>query len=110
MNTFELSKILTRIFNNLGNKLILKKYKIEEPFNFRTYVREVKHEEIDGPYDYIVEVYSDRPMPRTLIDRDKNERYDLNFVNYDFKELLKYIDPSLKKTVKIVFQDVDPFK
>lgn len=110
MNTSELSNILTRLYNNLGNKLILKKYKIDEPFKFKTYVRKVNNVNIDGPYDYIVEVYSDRPMPRTVFDREKNERYDLNFITYDFKELMKYIDPSLKKVIKIVFQDVEPFK
>lgn len=112
MNLPQLSKILSELFNTLGNSFLEKTYVIDEPFDFTVYVRRSDVTDEDDfnerTYDYIAEIYTDRPFPRTLIGKnDSEKRYDYSFVITHFKKLLPYIDTSFEKWNKIGLKFMD---
>jgi len=106
----QLSKALTSLYNKLGNDWITENL-ISEPFDFRVYVR--RGDETDLT-DYVIEVYSDRPIPRSLLYKQGKEEstwaygVDISVLKHKFKELASYVDTfgSLGKTIGVTFMDL----
>jgi|688.fasta_scaffold167378_3 hypothetical protein len=95
MNLTELSVVFEKLFNKLGNKYLTRNF-ITEPFEFNVKVRYGTDQEY---HDYIVEVYSNPPMPNTfkyrpeIIKRDNKvaEAADISVINSEFKKLYDYV-------------------
>ena len=62
MNLTQLSEILEKLYNKLGNRYLTRNF-ITEPFEFKVKIKYDRDNEI---HDYIIEVYSNPPMPNTL--------------------------------------------
>jgi hypothetical protein len=105
MTTFQLSKALSIVFNNLANDWI-KEHLDQEPFLFRTLVRKPGHDE-EELGDYIVEVYTDRFIPRTMTyTKDgKKKKITPEFLRKKLISLSKYIEPT--KSIEIKLMDID---
>ena len=112
MNLPQLSKVLSELFNTLGNSFLEKNYQIEKPFDFTVYVRRAditdENDFKERTYDFIAEIYTDRPFPRTLIsNKDPEKRYDYSFVDTHFKKLIPYIDSTFDNWNKIGLKFMD---
>jgi hypothetical protein len=59
MNLTQLSTMLEKLYNKLGNRYLTKNF-ITEPFEFEV---KIKHDKDNDMYDYIIEVRSNPPMP-----------------------------------------------
>lgn len=111
MTLHQLSKSLTTIYNKLGNDWITENFE-SEPFDFRVYVR--RGDRGDDLQDYIIEVYTEKPFPDTLLykpERKKNNWVDqvhYSVVIQKFKELANYVDTfgSLGKTLGVKLMDL----
>lgn len=110
MTLAQLSKALTSIYNSLGNEWLTTNF-VTEPFDFRVFVR--KGDESDLT-DYVVEVYTDRPVPKTLEYRDKESNVadgvHFSVIQYKFKEFTNYIDRfgDLGRTLGVQLMDLKP--
>ena len=62
MNLTQLSEMLEKLYNKLGNRYLTRNF-ITEPFEFKVKIRYDRDNEI---HDYIIEVYSNPPMPNTF--------------------------------------------
>lgn len=109
MKLADLSKSLTKIYNLFANEWIVDNFD-SEPFDFRVYVRKG---EVDDLTDYVVEVYTDRPIPHILYYKD-NESHKADGVHYSgvvkkLKELASYIDNfgHFQKTLGVQLMDLD---
>ena len=105
----QLSKSLTSIYNKLGNLWIVENL-ISEPFDFRVYVRKGDNSDLT---DYVVEVYTDRPIPKTLQYKDPEKHKGADGIHhsvlsYKFKQLANYVDTfgDFKKTLGVQFMDL----
>lgn len=104
-----LSKSLTKIYNTFANEWIVDNF-VSEPFDFRVFVR--KGDSSDTT-DYVVEVYTDRPIPHTLYYKDKDAQW-ADGIHYSsvidkLKELAQYVDNfgQFKKTLGVQLMDLD---
>lgn len=109
MKLADLSKSLTKIYNLFANEWIVDNFD-SEPFDFRVYVRKG---EVDDLTDYVVEVYTDRPIPHTLYYKDR-ESHRADGVHYStvihkLKELASYIDNfgHFRNTLGVQLMDLD---
>jgi len=109
MKLADLSKSLTKIYNLFANEWIVDNFD-SEPFDFRVYVRKG---EVDDLTDYVVEVYTDRPIPHTLYYKDR-ESHRADGVHYStvihkLKELASYIDNfgHFQNTLGVQLMDLD---
>jgi len=106
----QLSKALTSIYNTLGNDWIVENL-VSEPFNFRVYVRRGDHTDLQ---DYVVEIYTDRPIPETIPFRNPSEQPSKadgihhSVLRNKFKEMAKYVDNfgGFRKTLGVQFMDL----
>jgi hypothetical protein len=106
----QLSKALTSVYNSLGNEWITENL-VSEPFDFRVYVR--KGDEIDL-YSYVVEVYTDRPIPKIIPYKDPSKQPSkADGIHYSklqskFKELANYVETfgGFGKTLTVEFMDL----
>ena len=75
MNLTQLSTMLEKLYNKLGNRYLTKNF-ITEPFEFEVKLRYDRDDEF---FDYIIEIYSNPPMPQMLDYRpeDKEEKNKL---------------------------------
>ena len=110
MNLTEMSKSLSSIYNTIGNKWIVENLK-EEPFDFRVYFRKGDHDDLT---DFIAEVYTDRPIPKTIDWKDqskhKSDGIHISVLSNKFKELADYISifGDFRKTLGVKFMDIKP--
>ena len=91
----DLSKILEKIYNTLGNKYLTDNFDAE-PFEFKVKIR--KGDRDDDLQDYIVEVYSIPDMPESFMyksgKKDGNDGIDISVFKHKLKELIRYVDTS----------------
>jgi len=103
----QLSKALTSLYNSLGNAWIVENFE-SEPFEFRVFVRRGDNDDLT---DYVVEVYSDRPIPKAMNYKDKSQPVHgihYSVVQHKFKELAEYIDTfgDFRKTLGVKLMDL----
>lgn len=107
MNLKELSDVLTKMYNKLGNKYLTDNF-ITEPFEFEVNVR------MGGPYeyhDYYAEVYCVPDMPnyfqyRPEVRKEKNkwaDGVDISVVITQFQKMIEYVDSKRKGKIGINF-------
>jgi hypothetical protein len=105
MNSFQLSKSLSQVFNNVANKWI-EEHLNQEPFLFRALVRKPGHDE-EELGTYIVEVYTDRFIPKNMVytKNGKKKKVTHEFLKKKLTELTKYIEPT--EPIEIKLMDID---
>ena len=110
MNLTELSHVLTKLYNKLGNKYLVDNY-ITKPFEFEVKVR------YGDPYEYhkyYAEVYSIPDMPddfRYIPEVRKEKKklspsVDVKIVEHEFKSMIEYVDPEKKGLIGVNFMNV----
>ena len=91
----DLSKILEKIYNTLGNKYLTDNFDTE-PFEFKVKIRSGDRD--DDWQDYIVEVYSIPDIPRSFTYKSgKGNGMDgihISVLGNKFREFMRYVDPS----------------
>jgi hypothetical protein len=98
MNLTQLSNVLGKIYNTLGNKYLTDNF-ITEPFEFKVKVRYGTDEEY---YRYVIEVYSVPDIPRSfwykpeVIENKRADGIDITVLAYEFRNMLEYVDGSYK--------------
>lgn len=98
MNLRELSNILERVYNTLGNDYLVRNFETD-PFEFKVNVRKGGPDEI---FSYVVEVYTDLPMPNSFKFRDlpkDKKKYNvahISEIRHQFGKYVKYIDTSFR--------------
>jgi hypothetical protein len=113
MNLTELSNILTKLYNTVGNKYITQNF-ISEPFEFKVKVR------YGEPYEYhkyYVDVYSIPDMPeffKYTPELRKKEKKDVvgayvNVIELKFKSLIEYVDTERKGLIGVNFMNVKKY-
>ena len=92
MTLQQLSKALTSIYNTLGNEWITENF-ISEPFEFRVNVR--MGDKPSDLYNIIVDVYTERPIPRFIPYKEGRVWADgihHSVLSNKLKELANYIE------------------
>jgi len=110
MNLTELSNVLTKLYNTVGNKYITKNF-ISEPFEFKVNVRYGDPHEY---HKYYVDVYSIPDMPeffKYTPELRKKEKKDVvgayvNVIELKFKSLIGYVDAERKGLFGVNFMNV----
>ena len=113
MNLGELSNVLTKLYNKLGNKYLVDNF-ITEPFEFKVNVR------YGNPYEYhkyYVDVYSIPDMPeffKYTPELRKKEKKDVvgvyvNVIELKFKSLIEYVDNDRKGLIGVNFMNVKKY-
>ena len=113
MNLTELSNILTKLYNTVGNRYIAQNF-ISEPFEFKVNVR------YGDPYEYhkyYVDVYSIPDMPeffKYTPELRKKEKKDVvgvyvNVIELKFKSLIEYVDNERKGLIGVNFMNVKKY-
>jgi hypothetical protein len=109
MNLTQLSTMLEKLYNKLGNRYLTKNF-ITEPFEFEV---KIKHDKDNDMYDYIIEVYSNPPMPegfkyRPEVIEEKNKTAGgahISVIRSEFKKMFEYLDTNFKY-VGVVFMNM----
>ena len=109
MNLIQLSTILEKLYNKLGNRYLTKNF-ITEPFEFEV---KIKYDRNNNTYDYIIEVYSNPPMPQILeyrpeVKEEKNKTTDgvhISVIRSEFIKMFEYLDINMKY-VGVAFMNV----
>lgn len=110
MNLTELSNILTKVYNTIGNRYIIENYTVG-PFEFKVIVR------YGYPYeyhDYYAEVYSVPEIPEYFrykpeVRKEKKKLspiVDFKIVELEFKETISYIDLERASKIGVNFMNV----
>ena len=110
MNLTELSNILTKVYNTIGNRYIIENYTVG-PFEFKVRIR------YGNPYeyhDYYAEVYSVPEIPEYFrykpeVRKEKKKLspiVDYAFVELEFKKIISYIDPERSSKFGVNFMNV----
>ena len=93
MTLQQLSKALTSVYNTLGNEWITEKLD-SQPFDFRVRVRKGGDDDLSN---YVVEVYTDRPIPYTITYKNQEDLRIAHGIHYSvlihkLKDLADYVD------------------
>lgn len=110
MKLENLSKILEKVYNTLGNKYLTDNFETG-PFEFEVNIRIGGNDDL---WDYIVQVKPTPELPRSFTYKpevkEKNKIWadgiDISVLRNEFKSYIKYIDSSFGKfgkTVGVVF-------
>ena len=107
----QLSKALTSLYNSLGNAWIVENLE-SEPFEFRVFVRKGDHTDL---HSFVVEVYTDRPIPHTIPYKDSSKQPTrANGIHYSvlrnkFEDLSDYVDRfgGFGRTLGVKFMDLE---
>jgi len=110
IGTQEFDKGLTKLWNSLGNKIIQDMSTVEEDYVFTVTSRKSSREPAnkDGyryyeePSDWMIEVYSDRPIPSSFeFNSDVNiggvgyepkvKHFHPNLITHEMRQYLKYL-------------------
>ena len=107
----DLSKVLEKVFNVLGNEYLTNNFDIE-PFEFKVKIR--RGDKDDDLQDYIIEVYSIPDMPRSFTYKsgkvNGTDGIHISVLGNKFRELIRYVDSSFgefRKTVGIRFMNAE---
>jgi hypothetical protein len=109
MNLTELSFVLKKLYNSLGNNYLTKNF-ITVPFEFDVKVR---YDRDDAIADYIIEVYSNPPMPKSfeyvpeVKEKKVTDGVHISVIKTEFKKLYEYVetDKSRKRFVSVKFMN-----
>jgi len=109
MNLTELSNILTKVYNTLGNNYIMENY-ISEPFEFKVNVRYGNPYEY---YDYYAEIYSVPDIPEYFKYKPEVKKklnkigagVDIKIIELKFKQMISYVDPDRAKKTGVLFNN-----
>ena len=107
MNLGELSNILEKLYNKLGNKYLTDNF-VTEPFEFKV---NVIYDRDNDMYDYIVKVYSNPDIPEEFFyepEIKEEKRMDgihISVLKSKFKEYIQYVEPSSKRYYGIDFMN-----
>lgn len=107
MNLGELSNILEKLYNKLGNKYLTDNF-VTEPFEFKV---NVIYDRDNDMYDYIVKVYSNPDIPDSFYYKPEikeEKRMDgihISVLKSKFKEYIQYVEPSSKRHYGIEFMN-----
>lgn len=109
MNLTQLSNVLEKIYNTLGNKYLTDNF-ITDPFEFKVKVRYGTDEDY---YNYIIEVYSVPNIPQSFYykpevkkrDNKQADGIDITVLAYEFKNMIEYVDGSYKTGTGIKFMN-----
>ena len=107
----QLSKALTSLYNSLGNAWIVENLE-SEPFEFRVFVRRGDNDDLT---DYVVEVYTDRPIPHTIPYKNPSKQptradgIHYSVLRNKFEDLCDYVDRfgGFRKTLGVKFMDLE---
>jgi len=110
MKLEDLSKVLEKVYNTLGNKYLTDNFETE-PFKFKVYVRRGGKGDL---WDYIVQVQPTPGVPRSFTYKpevkEKNKIWadgiDISVLRSEFKNYIEYVDSSFGgfgKTIGVVF-------
>ena len=110
MNLEELSNVLTKVYNTVGNRYIIENYTVG-PFEFKVKVRYGNPQEY---HDYYAEVYSVPEIPEYFrykpeVRKEKNmNAVEVNsiIVELEFKKMISYIDPKRSSKFGVNFMNV----
>ena len=113
MNLTELSNVLTKLYNTVGNRYITQNF-ISKPFEFKVKVR------YGEPYEYhkyYVDVYSIPDMPeffKYTPELRQKEKKDVvgayvNVIELKFKSLIEYVDTERKGLIGVNFMNVKKY-
>jgi beta-galactosidase beta subunit len=113
MDLTQLSNVLTKVYNTVGNRYITDNF-ISEPFEFKVKVR------YGDPYEYhkyYVDVYSIPDMPEffkytpELRKKEKKDVVgaDVNVIGIKFKSLIEYVDNERKGLIGVNFMNVKKY-
>ena len=113
MNLTELSNVLTKLYNTVGNKYITHNF-ISEPFEFKVKVRYGEPYEYHG---YYAEVYSIPDMPEDFrykpeVRVKKNKWVDgvhISVVINEFQKMIEYVNPERKGLIGVNFMNVKKY-
>lgn len=92
MNLTTLSTILTKLFNNLGNKYLTDNF-VTEPFEF---VVKVRYGDNDEYHKYVADVYTKPAMPESFnykpeIKKEKIvDGIDISVFKYQLRQMIEY--------------------
>jgi hypothetical protein len=105
--------MLEKLYNILGNRYLTKNF-ITEPFEFKVKLRYDREDEF---FDYIIDIYSNPPMPQILqyrpeVKEEKNKTTDgvhISVIRSEFKKMFEYLDNNnnYKRYVGVVFMNVE---
>jgi hypothetical protein len=109
MNLTQISSVLEKLYNTLGNKYLTTNF-ITEPFEFEVKIRYGNEQDY---YDYIIEVYSNPPMPDSLqyrpeIKKQQNKKADgvhISVIIGEFKKIFDYVDINNKRHIGVNFMN-----
>jgi beta-galactosidase/beta-glucuronidase len=109
MNLTQLSTVLEKLYNKLGNRYLTKNF-ITEPFEFKV---NIKYDKNNDMYDYIIEVYSNPPMPESFkyrheVREEQNKTsigVHISVIRVEFKKMFEYLDINMKY-VGVAFMNV----
>lgn len=92
MNLAQFSGQLTKLFNRLGNQWLTDNFETE-PFDFKVYVRKGDSSDLTN---YVVEVYTDRPIPLTIKYKKGKGPHGVDGIHYSvlsgyLKNLISYV-------------------
>lgn len=107
MNLTELSNILTKAYNTIGNSYITKNF-ISEPFVFKV---EVRYGDLYEYHEYYADISSVPDMPEFFRYRPEvrkklnkvNVGVDREIIGFEFKEMISYIDSERAKLIGVNF-------
>jgi hypothetical protein len=107
----ELSKILEKLYNTLGNSYLTENFDTE-PFKFKVNVRKGdRDEDLTG---YVVEVYSVPNLPATFRYKgNEKEGIHISVLRTKFKSFIPYIDSNFGRfgrTIGVRFMNVNPLQ
>lgn len=110
MNLTELSTVLTKLYNTLGNRYLTKNF-ITEPYEFDVKVRYDRDDEIA---DYIIDVYSNPPIPDTLIYKPEirkektSDGIHISVLKTEFKKMYGYVEThqTRKTSIRVQFMNI----
>ena len=113
MNRTELSNVLTKLYNTVGNKYITHNF-ISEPFEFKVKVR---YGDPGDYHKYYIDVYSIPDMPNffkytpELRQKEKKDVVgaDVNVIGHKFKSLIEYVDTERKGLIGVNFMNIKKY-
>ena len=99
MNLTQLSTVLTKLYNKLGNRYLTQNF-ITEPFEFDV---KMVYQPDNDHHDYTIQVFSNPPMPDSFtytpeVEETKSAHgAHISVISNEFKKMYNYIDINDKR-------------
>jgi hypothetical protein len=114
----KLIPILEKVVNTVINSFLQKNTDTEDKFNFTVSVRKAFDKPYVGhnagsrgePYNYIIEIDSDIPIPKHFVNKDDSKHgYSITKLQYEIKRILPLLNidtESLGNVIGVFFNNV----